>query len=155
MTLGTIISGATGDVTIPEAALRFHDGGADPQPVNARITRWSLSITREEHDTTTFAVSDNFRTFVGGVVSFTGRCEGYLDSSHHLDVTLLETEDQAATANFILKASEQGTVDRTYTFSALITGIELGIDKGGHSSMSMTFQGSVTDATVDFGIFPA
>lgn len=154
MTLGTVISGASGNVAIPLTALQF-ETGADPQAVDARIVRWSMSIARDEHDTTTFAISNNFRTFVGGMVNFTGRCEGYLDSSHYLDVSQLETEDMAATGDFVLKASEQGTTDRTYTFSALISGIDIGIDKGGHSSLAFTFRGTSTDATVDFGITPA
>lgn len=155
MALGHIITGATGNVSIPQTALRFKKTGGepDPQPVNARITRWSLSFTREEHDTTTFEVTNNFRTFVGGMASFTGRCEGYLDSSHFLDLpTALETEDQEVKADFVLKASEQGTVDRTYTFSALISGIELSIDKVAHSALSFNFRGSATDATVDFTV---
>lgn len=151
---GSIITGVTGNVTIPEAALRFQTGGGDPQPVNARITRWSMAVSREEHDTTTFEVTDNYRTFVGGMVSFTGRCEGYLDSTHFVDLDLLKTEDMAATSDFVLKVSEQGTTDRDYTFSALISGVELGVDKGGHTALAFNFRGSVTDATVDFGINP-
>lgn len=141
MALGTIISGATGGVTIPVAALQF-DTGADPVAVDARVTRWSMSIAREEHQTTTFAVTNNFHTFVGGMANFTGRCEGYLDSLSYLDVTQLETEDMAVTAAFYLKASEQGTTDRNYKFSALITSVELAIDKVAHSSFIFTFRGS-------------
>ena len=133
MSLGTIISGVKGSVTIPVAALQFGASFA----VNPRVIRWSMSIAREEHDTTTFNVSNNFRTFVGGMASFTGRCEGYLDGTEGLDVTQLETEDQAA-ASFVMTA----TTGRTYTFNALITGVDLGIDKGAHSSMSFTFRGS-------------
>ena len=144
MALGTIISGVTGGVSIPVASLKFDTGGGDPIAVDARVTRWTMSIARDEHDTTTFAVTNNFRTFVGGMANFTGRCEGFLDSSHFVDVTKLETEDlnPNSTADFTLKASEQGTTDRNYRFRALITSIELGVDKVAHSSFVFTFRGS-------------
>ncbi|KKM72868.1 hypothetical protein LCGC14_1416170 [marine sediment metagenome] len=152
MALGAIITGATGNVSIPLAALQFETAPTDVQAVNVRIVRWTMSIARAEHDTTTFGLSTNFRSFVGGVANFIGRCEGYLDSTHFIDMSKLETEDVSATAGFVLKASEQGTTDRSYTFSALISGLDLGIDKGGHSSLSFNFRGSLTDATVDFVI---
>lgn len=133
MALGTIISGGKGSVSIPATIIKF-----SPTVVDTRVIRWSLSIAREEHDTTTFAVSNNFRTFVGGMASFTGRCEGYLTSGEGLDMALLETQDMAPVGSFTLTAY----TDRTYIFKAFITGIELGIDKGAHSSMSFTFRGS-------------
>ena len=133
MALGTIISGVKGSVTIPTTPLAFTSTA-----INTRVIRWSISIAREEHDTTTFNVSNNFRTFVGGMASFTGRCEGYLDSGESVNVALLEVEDQAPTATFVMTA----TTGRTYTFAALITGIDLGIDKGAHSALSFTFRGS-------------
>ena len=142
MALGTIISGVTGGVTIPTGALAFDETVPDPVAVDARVTRWSMAIAREEHQTTTFEVTDNFHTFIGGMANFTGRCEGYLDSASFLNVKLLETEDMAVTAAFFLKASEQGTTDRNYKFSALITGVDLGIDKVSHSSFIFTFRGS-------------
>lgn len=139
MALGKIISGVKGSVTIPVAALQF--GASDA--VDTRVIRWSMSIVREEHDTTTFEVTDNFRTFRGGMASFTGRCEGYLDSDVGLDVTQLETEDQAP-AQFLLTAF----TGRIYTFNAFITGVDLGVDKGAHSAMSFTFRGSGKYASV-------
>lgn len=135
MALGTIISGVKGSVTIPTTPLAFTTDAVD-----TRIIRWSLSIAREEHDTTVFnaSVTNNFRTFVGGMASFTGRCEGYLDSGQSVNIALLQVEDQAPTATFVMTA----TTSRTYTFSALITGIDLGIDKGAHSALSFTYRGS-------------
>lgn len=133
MALGTVISGAKGSVTIPAGALTFTS-----TVVDTRVIRWSLSIAREEHDTTTFGVTTNFREFKGGLASFTGRCEAYLDTGESLLMSPLEVEDQAPTATFVMTA----TTGRTYTFSALITGVDLGIDKGAHSSFTFTFRGS-------------
>lgn len=133
MALGTIISGVKGSVTIPTTPLAF-----TTTAVNDQIIRWSMSIAREEHDTTTFGVSNNFRTFVGGMASFTGRCEGYLASGESVNIVLLQVEDQAPTADFVMTAA----TGRTYTFAAIITGIDLGIDKGGHSTFTFTFRGS-------------
>lgn len=135
MALGTVISGAKGHVDIPTTPLAFTTDAVD-----IRVIRWSLSIAREEHDTTTFdsTVTTNFRTFVGGMASFTGRCEGYLDSDQSIDTALLQVEDQAPTAAFVLWS----TAARKYTFAALITGVDLGVDKGAHTSMAFTFRGS-------------
>lgn len=133
MALGNIISGVKGSITINTGLIQF----GSSSNVTSRVLRWSLSIAREEHDTTAFGISNNMRTFVGGMASFTGRCEGYLDDTESLDVTQLENEDQAA-AEFVLTA----TTGRTYTFNGIITGVDMGIEKGAHSSFSLTFRGS-------------
>ncbi len=134
MALGAIISGAKGSVSIPVGALVSSGAIA----IDALVIRWSMSIAREEHDTTTFDVSTNFREWKGGMASFTGRCEGYLSADESIAMSTLEVEDQAPIASFSLVA----TTGRTYGFSGFITAVDLGIDKGGHSSFNFTFRGS-------------
>ncbi|KKM72867.1 hypothetical protein LCGC14_1416160 [marine sediment metagenome] len=133
MALGTIISGAKGSVVIPVGALSF-----TTVAINGLVIRWTMSIAREEHDTTTFAVTSNFREWKGGMASFTGRCEGYLSADESLLMTPLEVEDQAPVASFSLVA----TTNRTYGFAGLITGVDMGVDKGAHTSFAFTFRGS-------------
>lgn len=135
MALGTIVSGVKGSVTWPKAGDGF---GFTTTAVDAHVIRWSMTVTREEHDTTTFNVTDNYRTFVGGMASFTGRMEGYLASGESLDFIDLQNEDQAAVATCVLTAF----TGRTYTFAGLITGADVGVDKGGTATFSLTFRGS-------------
>jgi len=137
MALGTIISGVLGSVTIPKGAAPATGLGFTTAVLNSRIIRWSLSITRETHQTSTFALSDNFHTFVGGMASFTGRAEGYQDSGEAIDTADLEVEDMPA-AEFVLFS----TASRQYTFNAIITGLEMGVDKVATAPFSITFRGS-------------
>ena len=135
--LTKIITGVNGSVTIPVAALQFATTAGDPVAVDIRVIRWRMVTVRETHRTTTFAVTDNFHTKAGGMVDYNGGCEGFLDSSHFLDVGQLETEDQVP-ASFVLTSIS----GNTYTFDALMSNVAWAIDKVAHSSMSFDFEGS-------------
>jgi hypothetical protein len=113
-----------------EGAVQFHPtGGTNATIVGTRS--WSLSITKDSLDTSKHG--DNFRSFVGGMISGTGTVELVYDPDATGQPTFIEdviTVDDAADATFELftKGTTSGT--DSVSFAGVITSMDIGSTSG-------------------------
>ena len=101
---------------------------------------WSMSVSRVVSDVTGFA--DLSSSFVGGLPTYTGSMSGFMEttSSPELDVAQFATGTVAA---ITLTAS----ASRTYSGSAVISGVSISSSKTGEATISFdfSFTGAVTE----------
>ncbi len=122
------LTGATGSITIPDAA-----GGQDHL-----VTAWRGNLTREIHDGTTFDDAGNARRKIGGAYHITGSCDAWLDDTDPPLIGTMDDVDGAPTTGFILTA----TTGRTYTFDGIISDIAPSVEKVGQARVTITFESS-------------
>lgn len=122
------ITGATGSITIPDAA-----GGQDHL-----VTAWRGNLTREVHEATTFDDTGNARRKIGGPYHMTGSCDAWLDDTDPPLIGTMDDVDAQATTGFILKATDS----RTYAFDGIITDIAPAVEKVGQARVTITFESS-------------
>lgn len=133
-------SGVKGSVTIPGAAL----GSGNIDPVGL-IRRWDAEIAGELFDATTFENQTNHPETIRGLHDLKGSCEAIFDGANKLDLTNLQTVDQGPTAAFALYliASTHG-----YTFSGIISIVDLTVERRGQALAVITFESSGAIVTV-------
>lgn len=133
-------SGVKGLCTIPGAAL----GTANIDPVGL-IRRWDAEFAGELFDATTFENQTSHPETIRGLHDVKGSCEAIFDGANKLDLTNLQTADQAATAAFALYmiSSTHG-----YTFSAIISILDLTVERRGQALAVISFESSGAIVTV-------
>ncbi len=80
-----ILTGTTGSVTFGTNELG--------SSVTAALTGWTINVTREVHDVTSYADTNNAKTKIGGHYQASGTAEGFYDSSNSIDIAALSTAD--------------------------------------------------------------
>lgn len=131
-----ILTGVDGNVTIPAAA----GGGGGGSVYN--IIRWSATLEREIIDATLFAGSPtSARDKIGGMMHLTGTAEGHIDSTGIPTPGTMDDLNGAPTAGFVL-ITDQGTTDSAYTFTGIITNMNISVEKSGAATVTLSFESS-------------
>lgn len=106
--------------------------------------KWSGSYDRDVHDVTPFLPDGNARVHVGGLHSFSGTMEGFLDGSTAPSMTHM-TNDEVP-AEFILTAHSGNT--KKFTFNGIMSNFSPSVDAQGVNTWSASFtsSGPVTEA---------
>ena len=118
------VTGREGAVTI---------GGTDI----TEITSWSLDLTRDVIEST--VMGDSARSYVPGLVSFSGSFDFMLDADAPPAQTAVDLDGSALSFGFEAVADDASA---TYTGSGLVTGKSVSAEIEGMVTVSVTFQGT-------------
>lgn len=134
-TTAKLVSGSSGNATLPATLM-----GGDSIHINS----WSGTLETEIFDATGFDASpSNWREKATGLSHLTGSCTGWVDT---VIVPLIGT---AGTVNasgevsgFILETRTGGSTDASYVFSGITSSVDIGVEKGGQTSVTVNFESS-------------
>lgn len=122
-----IQTGVRGDVT-----------NATGDGVDAFIFQWSADFQREVFDISNFDDDTNARFKLGGMYHLVGTCQAYLDNGAPPAIADFLTEDFIPTATIVL----QTFAAKTYTFKAIISNMNVAMEKRGQSIVTLSFESS-------------
>lgn len=101
------------------------------------VTSWSLDITRDVVEAT--VMGDSARSYVPGLVSFSGSFDFMLDAAAPAAQTGVDLDSSTALAfTFEAKTGEAGA---TYSGNGFVTGKSISAEIEGMVTVSVTFQG--------------
>ncbi len=126
------VTGREGAVTI---------GGTDI----TEVTSWSLDLTRDVVEST--VMNDTARSYVPGLVSFSGSFDFMLDAEAPSAQTGVDL-DSASELAFTFEAVKDDAT-ATYSGNGLVTGKSISVEIEGMVTVSVTFQGTgaITEPT--------
>lgn len=126
------LTGVGGSVTIAEiataAALHFFE--------------WSLDIQRDVIDDSNFSDASNARTFIDGLYHGVGRARATAAQSQALQLGKLDVEHAQPTADFELRSQTGAVAHTAYTFSGIITGLTVAVNKRDRVFYDVAFETS-------------
>lgn len=125
------VTGRQGAVTI---------GGTDI----TEVTSWSLDLTRDVVEST--VMGDSARSYVPGLVSFSGSFDFMLDADAPAAQTGVDLDGAALSFGFEAVADDASA---TYSGSGFVTGKSISAEIEGMVTVSVTFQGTgaITEPT--------
>ena len=120
----------------------FSETGSSLAVITA-LRNWTLTVEKDEIETT--AQGDNFRKYVGGMISATGTAEMLFDAGSGKKEALLDDiveQNDDATAAFKLYFNDTQNI----SFVGLITSSDYGVTVGEVTSASVSFRatGAIT-----------
>ena len=95
------------------------------------ITNWTITQVNEPAERTNFATGDDWREFIGGLLSYTGEISGYLDTTNTVGIVV----------NSSMTFSLVGGAE-TRAGTAYLTGVTQTVNYEGPTDFSITFQGT-------------
>lgn len=125
-----ILTGTTGSVV-------FGTANADAGGAGIVLSKWTANIQKDSFETTSYAVSTNYKTFAAGMCSISGSAEGFLDSGTIIAIGAWNMQDQSA-ATLTLTYSTNDTL----VFTALLTNLRISSGKNEINTASFDFQGT-------------
>ena len=109
------------------------------------VTSWSLDLTRDVIEST--VMGDSARSFVPGLVSFSGSFDFMLDADAPTAQTAVDLDSTSELA-FTFEAAS-GDASATYSGNGYVTGKSISAEIEGMVTVSVTFQGTgaITEPT--------
>ncbi len=142
-----VVTGILGTISLNEATTGLRILGDSTS--NLHVSGWTLNLTQDALETTTWDNAVNAREYVGGLSTGTGSATVLFDSTNAIvknstNNTTVLAEFNVAAASFVLTA----TTSRTYTFNGNVSGFSIESSKAGLYQGTVEFQvsGDVTIA---------
>lgn len=131
-----VVTGVLGTVSLNEALTGLK---TTTTTANLHVSGWTLNMTQDALETTTWDNASNAREYIGGLATGTGSATVLFDSAiklHTANAVLVISEENKAAAEFVLTA----TSGRTYTFDGLISRFSIESSKAGLYQGTIDFQ---------------
>lgn len=126
--MATVLGGTEGKIIVPGSTVQI-----------ALLNKWSMSVDRTIHDTSSYDVATNERTRIGGMMVTTGSASGFADAATTPILTAMQTADDAGASGFQLVLRDGTNTDAAYTFTAIVGSMVVEVDKQGMALFSFDF----------------
>ena len=126
--MATMISGSQGSVTI---------GGAE-KGATISVTAWEATFAQDVFEDTPFSVTNNARTKAMGMSMLSGSITGWILDSIAPELGTAATNNAPPIAGMVLQTSSGDT----FTFSSVVTSMNVTVAKTGQAQCVLSFESS-------------